>query len=301
MDTLKKLLWCALLFAAAPLFVAAAGPALPDTDPIPFVTMSAAGDTVKMGDGTYGPDVTQTISYAFDISKNLVTNGEFAVFVADGGYTEKSYWTTNGWRWKGNRTQPAYWTSGNFAEPRQPVVGVSWYEAVAFCNWLSTKEGLAPAYDSSGRADLTATGYRLPTEVEWEYAAAKGAPGQPERVFPWGNDTDFQKAVSRLSRPRASRTEVVGSRSPQGDTPQGLVDMCGNAWQWCTDNYQGDRDITSSTDRYYFTGDSEDERFVMHGGAWVIDFPSGLRTRFRSFSSYPGARYNVEGFRIVKR
>ena len=297
---MNKIKLCvAVLFVLVPL-LAAAQAAAPDTDPIPFVTIDAAGDSIHMGDGTYGPNVTQTISYKFDISRYLITNGEFAAFVADGGYAERSYWTTNGWKWKGNRAQPAYWTSSGFAGPRQPVVGVSWYEAVAFCNWLSAKEGLTPAYDSDGKADLSASGYRLPTEVEWEYAASKGAADQKERIFPWGDDTDFQKAVSRLSRPRASKTEVVGSRSPQGDTPQGLADMCGNAWQWCTDNYQGDRDITDSTDRYYFVADSEDQRFVMHGGSWVIDFPSGLRTRFRSFSSTPGARYNVEGFRVVR-
>jgi formylglycine-generating enzyme required for sulfatase activity len=299
MNKMIRISLCALLLALSPLLVAAET-TLPDTDTILFVTIEAAGDSFSMGDGTYGPNVMQTISYKFDISKYLITNGQFALFVADGGYSEQSYWTENGWKWKGNRRQPAYWTSGSFGGPRQPVVGVSWYEAVAFCNWLSTKEGRTPAYDSSGRADLAATGYRLPTEVEWEYSAAKGAPDQAARIFPWGDDNDFQKAVSRLSRPRASKTQEVGSRSPQGDTPQGLADMCGNAWQWCSDNYQGDRDITSDTDRYYFTGDSEDQRFAMHGGSWVIDFPSGLRTRFRSFSSLPGARYNVEGFRIVR-
>jgi formylglycine-generating enzyme required for sulfatase activity len=281
-------------------FLVEAETSLPDTDSIPFVTIEAAGDSLPMGDGTYGPNVTQTISYTYSISKYLITNSEFALFVADGGYSDPRFWTANGWKWKGHRTQPAYWTSRSFNGPRQPVVGVSWYEAVAFCNWLSTKEGLAPAYDSSGRVDLAAAGYRLPTEVEWEYAAAKGASDQDARIFPWGDESDFQRAVSRLSRPRASKTEEVGSRSPQGDTPQGLADMSGNAWQWCTDNYQGDRDITGATDRYYFNDDSEDQRFVMHGGSWVIDFPSGLRTRFRSFSSFPGMRYNVEGFRIVR-
>jgi len=291
-------LWCALLFVA-PFFAVAEG-ALPDADPLAFVTIAAAGDTVQMGDGTYGPNVTQTISYTFDISKYLITNGEFAAFVADGGYSQETWWTANGWKWKGKRTQPAYWTSAGFSGPRQPVVGVSWYEAVAFCNWLSAKEGRTPAYDSAGKADLGASGYRLPTEVEWEYAAAKGAPDQQERIFPWGDEGDYQRAVTRLARPRPSKTDVVGARSPLGDTPQGLADMCGNAWEWCSDNYQGDRDIAAATDRYYFIDDSEDQRFVQHGGSWVIDFPSGLRTRFRSFSSLPGTRYNVQGFRVVR-
>ncbi len=65
---------------------------------------------------------------------------------------------------------------------------MSWYIAVAFCNWLFDKEGLARAYDNAGLANLFASGYRLPTEVEWEYAAAKGALAEPvERIYAYGD------------------------------------------------------------------------------------------------------------------
>jgi formylglycine-generating enzyme required for sulfatase activity len=268
---------------------------------IQFVTIHAAGDSFTMGDGAFGPGVAESISEDFSISKFLITNSEFGQFISGGGYAERSYWTTNGWAWKAQKSRPAYWTNKNFNGPDQPVVGVSWYEAVAFCNWLSAKEGLSPAYDSSGRADLTASGYRLPTEVEWEYAAAKGGPGESRRIYPWGDKWDSALAVCQVKPATATKTANVGSKSPGGDTPQGLADMAGNAWEWCSDNEEGDETIRStSLDRYYFHGDSAGERFILRGGSWVIDFPSGLRSAFRKFASAPGVRYDVYGFRVAR-
>jgi formylglycine-generating enzyme required for sulfatase activity len=256
-----------------------------------------------MGDGSLGPNVSQTISYDFSISRFPITNSQFGRFIADGGYAERSSWTANGWAWKGRIAQPAYWTDAKFNGPEQPVVGVSWYEAVSYCNWLSLKEGLTPAYDDSGRANLGASGYRLPTETEWEYAAAKGAPDQAERIYPWGDTWDPNNAVCRVAPARASRTASVGSRSPQGDTPQGLADMSGNVWEWCCDNAQSDSEIANSShlDRYCFRRDSVAEYMVLRGGSWWNDFQNGFRSAFRGFVTQPGSRHNVTGFRIVRR
>ncbi len=272
-------------------------------DAIALITLHAAQDSFTMGDGTFGPDITESISADFSISKLLITNAQFGRFISDGGYDGQSYWTTNGWAWKGDKKQPAYWADGKFNGPDQPVVGVSWYEAVAFCNWLSAKEGLTPAYDGSGRVNLAATGYRLPTEVEWEYAAAKGAPGEKERTYPWGDTWDPSRAVCKVTPSNAAKTANVGSKSPQGDTPQGLADMAGNVWEWCSDNEEGDADIShsASLDRYHFLSDSPDQGFVLRGGSWINDFSSGMRSAFRSFTSAPGRRFNVFGFRIVRR
>jgi formylglycine-generating enzyme required for sulfatase activity len=273
---------------------------------VPLVTLvmiHAAGDSFTMGDGTFGPGVKESISADYSVSKFLITNSQFGQFIAAGGYTEQSFWSKNGWLWRGKKTQPSYWGDKRFNGPDQPVVGVSWYEAVAFCNWLSTNEGLTPAYDESGRADLTASGYRLPTEVEWEYAAAKGAPGEPRRLFPWGNAWDPSLAVCQVKPARAATSANVGSRSPAGDTPQGLADMAGNVWEWTTDNREGDNSIAKdpTTDRYEFDSDSPSESFVLRGGSWVIDFASGMRCAFRSFTSDPSSRFNVYGFRVARR
>ncbi|HTZ53170.1 MAG TPA: SUMF1/EgtB/PvdO family nonheme iron enzyme [Spirochaetia bacterium] len=287
--------------AASP---APAAPAVPQgADGIDLVAIHAAGDTFTMGDGTFGPGLKETLKSDFYMSKFPVTNAQFGAFVSGGGYQAQDWWTDHGWEWKARKSQPANWNDRSFNAPQQPVVGVSWYEAVAFCNWLSAQEGLVPAYDKSGRADPSATGYRLPTEVEWEYAAAKGEPGASQRVYPWGDTWDASLAVSSVRPARASRTAVVGSRSPQGDTPQGLADMAGNVWEWCSDNYEGNETMSSAdaSDRYYFKGDSMGQPFVLRGGAWVIDWPNAMRTSFRKFSSPPGYRYNVFGFRVVRR
>jgi formylglycine-generating enzyme required for sulfatase activity len=268
-----------------------------------FVEIRAAGDTFTMGDGTLGPNAVQTISYDFFISQFPVTNAQFGRFIEEGGYLERSYWTANGWAWKGRIAQPAFWKDAKFNGPNQPVVGVSWYEAVAYCNWLSVREGLTQAYDDAGRARLDSSGYRLPTETEWEYAAAKGAPDQEERIYPWGDSWDPKNLVSGMALPKATKTAAVGSRSPQGDTPQGLADMSGNVWQWCSDNAQGDEEIAKSArpDRYDFRSDSKFEYMVLRGGSWCNTFQNGFRSAFRGFSTQPGSRYNVSGFRIVHR
>jgi len=268
-----------------------------------LVRIQASQDPFTMGDGTLGPNVEQTLSYDYSISRFLITNRQFAAFVEDGGYLQRSYWTASGWAWKGRFTQPALWQDARFNGPEQPVVGVSWYEAVAFCNWLSHQEGLAPAYDEQGRADLGAPGYRLPTEVEWEYAAAKGGAGQEERIFPWGDEWDAQKVVCRVAPAKASRTAPVGSRSPQGDTPQGVSDMGGNVWQWCSDNAQSETAIAAAPrlDRYFFESDAASQNMVLRGGSWWNTFQNGFRAAFRGFMTQPGNRHNVTGFRVVRR
>jgi formylglycine-generating enzyme required for sulfatase activity len=290
-----------VVLALCPLF-AFSQDAEPGSNTIALIAIHAAGDSFTMGDGTFGPGAAESISSDFSMSKFPISNSQFGQFLSDNGYAEPSFWTTNGWAWKGRKNRPAYWTDGKFNGPDQPVVGVSWYEAVAYCNWLSVTEGLTPAYDSSGRADLAASGYRLPTEVEWEYAAAKGAPGESRRIYPWGDIWDPALAVCQVKPAGARKSANVGSKSPGGDTPQGLADMAGNVWEWCSDNKEGDAAIarSASSDRYYFQDDSSGQRFVLRGGAWVIDFPSGLRTAFRSFTSAPGLRYNVYGFRVVR-
>jgi formylglycine-generating enzyme required for sulfatase activity len=267
-----------------------------------FVQIHAAGDSFTMGDGVLGPNVSQTLARDFFVSKFPITNAQFGRFIEEGGYEERSYWTANGWTWKGRLTQPAFWKDAKFNGPDQPVVGVSWYEAVAYCNWLSLQDGLRPAYDDTGRARLEASGYRLPTELEWEYAAAKGAPDQEERIYPWGDSWDPKNLVSGMAQPKATRTAAVGSRSPLGDTPQGLADMSGNVWEWCSDNTQSDGEITESPhpDRYYFQGDSSFQYMELRGGSWCNTFQNGFRSAFRGFSAPPGSRYNVSGFRIVR-
>jgi formylglycine-generating enzyme required for sulfatase activity len=272
-----------------------------------LIAVAAAGDSFNMGDDTFGPNPptgrSETISTNYNMSKYEITNAEFAQFIADGGYSTQSYWTTNGWTQKtsGAWIQPGYWIDSNFNSANQPVVGVSWYEAVAFCNWRSVKEGLTPAYNSSGQASLSANGYRLPTEVEWEYAAAKGASGQGERIYAYASTWDWNKVVCNTTK-----TADVGSKSTAGDTPQGLADMCGNVWEWCSDNYQDDISITATTDRYYLDPsgppyDTTSLNFMFRGGSWYDTYGYNFSCAFRYFYGFPISRGSVIGFRVVRR
>jgi hypothetical protein len=140
------------------------------------------------------PQHTPTL-LAFWMGKYPVTNAQYAAFVRDGGYTARwrGCWTEAGWRWKGERVGPE--KAGDlFDLPNHPVVKVTWYEALAYCRWLTERlrEGAGERHsDSVDRAlwEGLAVGrlfVRLPSEAEWE----KAARGDDGRQYPWGADPD---------------------------------------------------------------------------------------------------------------
>ncbi len=270
-----------------------------------MIAINAAGDPFTMGDGNVSPNVSETISYNYYMSKYEITHAEFAQFMAPGGYNTQGNWTAEGWAWKtfNGIPGPANWTDPNFDAASQPVVGVSWYEAVAFCNWRSVREGLTPAYDSTGLANLSANGYRLPTEVEWEYAAAKGASTESERLWAYSGGLslpfDQSKVVCSVLPASATATAVVGSKSPAGDTPQGLADMSGNASELCDDNFPAS--ILSEIDHYFFSGDAQTDRFILRGGNYLENTESAFRGAYRGDSGPSPFQGSNVGFRIVRR
>ncbi|MGD0827784.1 MAG: formylglycine-generating enzyme family protein [Desulfobaccales bacterium] len=119
---------------------------------------------------------------------------------------------------------PLYWQDKNLNGPTQPVVGVTWDDAAAFCRWLT---------------QVTGVEHRLPTEAQWEAAARGGLAGQP---YPWGSEAPDAGGVRRANFHRAATgqdsyrfTTPVGSFRANGF---GLFDMAGNVSQWCQDQYE---------------------------------------------------------------
>lgn len=118
----------------------------------------------------------------------------------------------------------------------RPVINVSWYDAVAYANWMSEQDGLNPVYEINGRFvawDREARGWRLPTEAEWEFAARGGRDGS-NTVFAGSSDA----ASVAWYRPNSrSRPQPVGTKQAN---ELGLHDMTGNVWEWCWDWFESD-------------------------------------------------------------
>ena len=173
-----------------------------------------------------------------------------------------------------------------------PMIEVSWYGAVAFCNWLSRQAGLEEVYnESTWEADFSKVGYRLPTEAEWEYAARAGG---KEIKYPNGNTLTHDDAnyYGTGERDMWDGTSPVGSFPPN---ELGLYDMAGNVWEWCNDWYDSGYYSRSPEDNP--TGPSSGRRKVLRGGSW-LDVPWGCRTASRNWSD-PDDTGNYYGFRVV--
>lgn len=216
------------------------------------------------------------------LGKFPVTNAEFAEFIAAGGYGDARFWTAMGWKWLnarlGAERAPGFWRDPRFNAPRQPVVGVSWYEAVAFCNWLTERE------------------YRLPTEAEWEYAARGAASA---RNFPWGD---------RYERGRANTAEMgLGATAPvdafpEGASPFGVWDLSGNVFEWTSSKWGVNWQELSFAYPYRADDGREESEGsgarVMRGGSWFSSYTEALcayRSRY-----LVGSRGSNIGFRVVQ-
>jgi len=171
----------------------------------------------------------------------------------------------------------------------QPVVGVSWYAARAYCLWLSLLES------NGGNAML----YRLPTEVEWEYAAG----GKEGRRYPWGEEEPSSTRANYGNNEGA--TTPVG-RYPEGVTPDGLYDMAGNVWEWMENSYGlGLRSIFISVIGIIYFGIADKRIYgistrSLRGGAYYSDKADALRCSSR-YDGDPRYRSNLDvGFRVIR-
>jgi sulfatase modifying factor 1 len=193
---------------------------------------------------------------AFELAACQLTNAEYALFLA-----------------ATQHANPLHWHDPNFNDPRQPVVAPSWFDAAAYCEWLSRV---------SGRR------YRLPTEAEWERAARGGVEG---RLYTWGDappDAQPNYAVRWKTAP-----ERVGRTQPSA---YGLFNMGDNVHEWCADWY--DAQYYAASPERNPRGPADGARRASRGGSWRHHIKIS-RVAARS-SIPPEFKYADYGFRVAR-
>jgi formylglycine-generating enzyme required for sulfatase activity len=177
----------------------------------------------------------------FEISRYLVTNTQYKLFVDDAGYDANApWWDESGkvwllrddavteelqpWQMRDFKEHPEWWYNLDLgiARPNHPVTGICWYEAIAFCHWLTQHQ----TYNPQGYI------YTLPSEAEWEYAARRGT----RRLYPWGDDEpDMGRANFNAVY---HGTTAVGCFATSVPPEEGVYDLAGNVWEWTRSVYQ---------------------------------------------------------------
>lgn len=235
------------------------------------------------------------LSKHFYVSEKEVTNKEFREFDSThsaGNYKQKS-----------------------LDSNQHPAVNISWQQAALYCNWLSAREGLEPFYQTesgyvSGQ-NPQANGYRLPTEVEWAWLARNKE--QSVLIYPWGNETEFDKTqpIGNFADENAKELiaftlegyddDYVGT-APVGRYPpnhRGLYDLEGNASEWLNDWYsaRGNLEISQGSQLINPLGPEIGEFHVIRGASWAKGYLPQLRLAYRDFGAK--AKHDV-GFRIAR-
>lgn len=204
----------------------------------------------------------------FYLAKYPVTNAQFQCFIDDKDGYANPHW------WAGLDAKPGTPATPRWTEANHPRETVSWFEAMAFCAWLSQRLQL----------DIT-----LPSEAQWQQAASSG---RADFDYPWGKDyqsgaANIDETYGEVGTHYLQRTTAVGLY-PQGDSLQGVADLSGNVWEWCLNEYaQPDNNQASGS-----------LARVVRGGSWVyyLDF---ARASYRSYYyRSPGFRSYYLGFRV---
>jgi len=242
-----------------------------------------------------GPAHEATVVRQFYVADCEVTVEQFQQFMDDAEYPAAE--KPQGWQEKFKQHEKYSPTADC------PVQSVNWFDAVLYCNWLSTREGRNPCYERTGgskkikdyqnkehdcdvwRCEFAADGYRLPTELEWEYASRAGS----------GADFCFASSAALLPdyawflNNADSRTWPGGKKLPN---VFGLFDMHGNVWEWCWDWY-GSYSAQAVSN---LTGPGAGSARVVRGGAFS-SIASNCRSAYRN-DDLPVSRYGNNGFRV---
>ncbi len=245
------------------------------------------GDIWGGGRGDERPAHQVTFTYDFYLGKTPVTFEEYDRFCEETGRTKPS---DEGWG-RGNR----------------PAVNVSWWDAIAFCNWLSEREGLPVAYRLKGESDegqmldahgnvtmdiTEVIGYRLPTEAEWEYAARGGI---RQHVYRYSGSNVIDNVAWYWENSYNERFGMRTTMPVMQKTPNvlGLYDMSGNVWEWTTDRwhlYTPDPALNP----YLYSSLSR----MMKGGSFL--YPASASGISYRFSATPELMSGDLGFRVAR-
>ncbi len=242
----------------------------------------AWGEAVPAGTYTVGGDKDAARSFdqhqvpiprAYRLARYPITYAQFACFIEAPDVNDPRWW--DGMPAEQEVYGTVYplreWSDQAFPFGNHPRENVSWYQAVAFCRWLSDKLGYV---------------VELPHETEWE-VAARYLDG---RLFPWGNEFDASKANTSEGQASIGQTSAVGLY-PQGVHKKlGLYDLIGNVWEWCQNKYGDPNEVS--------VDDSGGWR-VLRGGSWY-NLQSYARAASRG-DGHPFARFDDVGFRVVCR
>lgn len=262
--------------------------------------MDIPGGTFQMGSNArHGYDnekSAHSVSVApFQLEKLPVTAVRWTEFVADGGYERAELWTPDGWKWRTdeNIELPEYWFRKHQGygiycangvrgiEPFEPVSSISWYEADAFARW---------------------SGGRLPTEVEWEYAARFDPATGESHLCPWGNDPHGAARADCNSyhsapMPLITLDEISGEKTVSANA-FGLSGMAGGAWEWTSSPFLPYPGFEAFPYDGYSKEHMDGRHYVCRGGSWATD-PCILRSSFRNWY-LPTYRQGFLGLRCAQ-
>ena len=304
-------------------------PAVMDVDALEFSLVPAGkfwmGSKKNEGDSNERPQHKLDLP-AFWMGRYPVTNAQYQAFINDGGYSEKRFWKeaqkakvwTDGKVKARNENTPRE-AANDFGEPynlsNHPVVGITWYEMLAFTRWVTLRwheQGILPKnwqvhLPSEAEWEKSARGgIHIPKEAiiqvaktsRWELETIKSYQNpDPQRAYPWGDEFDLNK--TNASATGIASTSSVGSFI-EGQSPYGLEELSGNVWEWTRSlwgkGYPYPESGKDLAERENLKADDNIAR-VLRGGAFDYD-QNVVRCAFRSRSG-PYFRFNFIGFRLV--